>query len=141
MASYTPNYGLHQWVPEDNFQRTDFNEDLSLIDTALQNIHQETEEKCELISGSFTGTAQSNTMTEQEIVLGFQPKAVFIGSNPFQYGADSGFNANCVLIYPGIKCSGNNSWQYSSLEITENGFLVAGLANQNQIVFQYIAIR
>ena len=33
MATYTPNYGLHQWVPEDNFQRTDFNEDFLTIDT------------------------------------------------------------------------------------------------------------
>ena len=35
MATYTPNYGLHQWVPEDKFLRTDFNEDLSRIDTAV----------------------------------------------------------------------------------------------------------
>lgn len=35
MATYTPNYGLHQWVPEDKFLRTDFNEDFSKIDTAL----------------------------------------------------------------------------------------------------------
>ena len=33
MATYTANYGLHQWVPEDNFQRTDFNEDFLTIDT------------------------------------------------------------------------------------------------------------
>lgn len=35
MATYTPNYGLHQWVPEDTFLRTDFNEDFQKIDTAL----------------------------------------------------------------------------------------------------------
>ena len=35
MANYTPNYQLHQWEPEDKFLRTDFNADLSKIDTAL----------------------------------------------------------------------------------------------------------
>ena len=35
MATYTANYGLHQWVVEDNFQRTDFNEDLQKIDGVL----------------------------------------------------------------------------------------------------------
>ena len=35
MANYTPNYGLHQWVPEDNFLRTDFNQDFAKIDQAL----------------------------------------------------------------------------------------------------------
>ena len=35
MANYTPNYRLHQWLPEDKFLRTDFNEDFSTIDAAL----------------------------------------------------------------------------------------------------------
>ena len=35
MATYTPNYGLHQWESSDYFRRTDFNEDFSQIDTAL----------------------------------------------------------------------------------------------------------
>ena len=36
MSAYTPNYGLHQWVPEDKFLRTDFNEDFSKIDAELK---------------------------------------------------------------------------------------------------------
>ena len=35
MSRFTTNYQLHQWDPEDNFLRTDFNTDLSKIDTAL----------------------------------------------------------------------------------------------------------
>ena len=38
MAGYTPNYGLHQWVPEDDFLRTDFNQDFAKIDAALKQI-------------------------------------------------------------------------------------------------------
>lgn len=35
MATFTPNYGLHQWVPEDKFTRADFNQDFAALDTAL----------------------------------------------------------------------------------------------------------
>ena len=35
MATYTNNYGLHQWAPTDPFQRLDFNQDFSKIDAAL----------------------------------------------------------------------------------------------------------
>lgn len=35
MATFTPNYGLHQWVPEDRFTRADFNADFAALDAAL----------------------------------------------------------------------------------------------------------
>lgn len=38
MANYTPNYQLHQWEPQDPFLRTDFNQDLQKIDTALDTL-------------------------------------------------------------------------------------------------------
>ena len=43
MAGSTPNYGLHQWEPTDQFLRTDFNQDLSAIDTALAQVKQRAE--------------------------------------------------------------------------------------------------
>ena len=43
MATYTPNYGLHQWVPEDEFHRTDFNEDFKKIDTQLYQLNEKIE--------------------------------------------------------------------------------------------------
>ena len=45
MATYTENYQLHQWVPEDDFLRTDFNEDFAKIDAALGEMIR-TWEKC-----------------------------------------------------------------------------------------------
>ena len=36
MATYTANYGLHQWVPGDNFLRTDFNTDFQKIDAGIK---------------------------------------------------------------------------------------------------------
>lgn len=42
MASeYTTNYGLCQWVPEDNFIRSEFNEDNMKIDAAIKAAHTE----------------------------------------------------------------------------------------------------
>lgn len=38
MATFIPNYGLHQWVPEDKFLRTDFNEDFSKLDIELGRV-------------------------------------------------------------------------------------------------------
>ena len=38
MANYTPNYQLHQWEPQDPFLRTDFNQDLQKIDSALNGL-------------------------------------------------------------------------------------------------------
>ena len=35
MADYTEHYQLHQWVPTDDFLRTDFNTDFANIDAAL----------------------------------------------------------------------------------------------------------
>ena len=40
MATYTPNYGLHQWVPEDQFRREDFNEDFQKLDKTLGRTEQ-----------------------------------------------------------------------------------------------------
>lgn len=40
MATYTQHYGLHQWVPEDDFLRTDFNTDFQKIDTALNTVEE-----------------------------------------------------------------------------------------------------
>ena len=41
MGTYkTEHYGLHQWVPEDDFLRTDFNENFEKLDTALHAAEQ-----------------------------------------------------------------------------------------------------
>ena len=59
MATYTANYGLHQWVPEDNFLRSDFNEDFQKIDAGLhaaKSLADQLEaEKSGIVTGSYTG--------------------------------------------------------------------------------------
>lgn len=87
MATYTSNYGLHQWEPEDNFLRTDFNEDLKKIDEALVQkaeevtvdaLENQVEKKAEFVTGSYKGNGEG-----QSISLGFQPQAVYIASTTY----------------------------------------------------------
>ena len=118
MATYTPNYGLHQWVPEDNFQRTDFNTDLSKIDTVLGQkaeasvvnaLQTAVGDKSEVVFGSCIG--------EVPIVLGFQAKAVIVatygGTNKGQ--PEYGFAQIALADVPS-----------EHLTITETGFVPAG---------------
>lgn len=82
MASYTENYGLHQWVPEDDFLRTDFNQDFQKIDTALSEIATGVDDrlaqKPEIVKGSYVGSGDT-----QKISLGFAPKAVLVAVRSF----------------------------------------------------------
>ena len=91
MAQYTPNYGLHQWEPGDNFLRTDFNQDFAKIDTAFQSLESAVDTKLagkispaqlsealsvklEGVLGSYTGDGERS----QLIALGYQPKLVVV---------------------------------------------------------------
>ena len=68
MATYTPNYQLHQWIPEDKFLRTDFNEDFSKIDTALKAAEGAAEAGDQKVLGqaqAWASAAQSAASTAQ----------------------------------------------------------------------------
>ena len=114
MPNQTTNYKLNQWEPEDDFLRTDFNEDNAKIEEAL-NL------KCEVIVGSYTG----NNATERTISLGATPKAVFVCGR-------SGLLYDSSYIYGGLAVTGsgvnsmNGGTVYSpaAVEITNGGFIV-----------------
>ena len=80
MATYTENYQLHQWVPEDNFLRTDFNQDFQRIDealaakaaqSALESVQELAEGKCRMIVGYYAG----NNYNPRTINVGLRPPA------------------------------------------------------------------
>ena len=82
MATYTSNYGFHQWAPEDNFLRTDFNTDLQKIDTALGDQDQklgdltvQNSEKVRAVYGSYVGKGGNGNT---RITLGGYPYIVGI---------------------------------------------------------------
>ena len=70
MPKKTEGYQLNQWEANDDFLRTDFNEDNAKIEEALN-------QKCEVVFGTYKGDGT----TIREIVLGFQPKAVILDNH------------------------------------------------------------
>ena len=83
MATYTSNYQLHQWVPEDDFLRTDFNTDFQKIDaalaakaaqSALESVQELAEGKCRMIVGYYAG----NNYNPRTINVGVTPTVLFV---------------------------------------------------------------
>ena len=138
MATYTANYQLHQWVPEDNFLRTDFNQDFARIDAGIRAAKAQAEElessKCEITCGTYVGDgAASRTIT-----LGFQPKAVHLEIRSALRGGSS-YNMYGGLAVQGGGVAHNNT----ALSITAAGFQVfyqgEALANISGESYRYIA--
>ena len=107
MASYTTNYGLHQWEAADDFLRTDVNADQLLIDEALG-------EKAEIVTGTYTGDGEET----RSIELGFAARAVILinyfgvaSINPSTGDQPGGFAIRDGTGHPG-------------LVLTETGFQV-----------------
>ena len=90
MATYTANYQLHQWVPKDQFRRTDFNTDFQKIDAALaglktlvdgkagtaalEAVRALAEGRTRAILGGYVGDGNS----PREINVGAVPEGVFL---------------------------------------------------------------
>ena len=110
MANYTQHYQLHQWEPNDNFLRTDFNTDFEKIDTALDALQTAVEGKCQVVSGSYTGDGTENRSFD----LGFAPSALLLETSTGARG--NGINAIAGLALPGL------SVHDGAIGLTETGF-------------------
>ena len=168
MANYTPNYGLHQWIPEDVFVRTDFNTDLSKIDAGLKAAQDTANSaasaaataqstantantnaaaaqstangKTAIVTGSYEGDGK----TSKTITLGFQAKAVLVTSQ-------SGIVNTTYHCYGGLALPGKPCYHrdMNAIEITSSGFKVAYkdeggtsvATNQSNTTYFYIAFR
>ena len=141
MANYTPNYGLHQWEPGDNFLRTDFNQDFAKIDTAIKALETATDAKVEgrgspeqlaqalsvkleAVLGSYTGDGSSS----QQIVLGYEPKFVAVMHSVW-----------------GIKFAFPGGW-CDNVKVYNNGFTVINSSNTLQyniqnVVYRYLVLK
>ena len=107
MASYTANYGLHQWEAADDFLRTDFNTDFGIIDTALG-------EKAEFVTGTYTGDGEET----RGIELGFAARAVIL----INYFGVASINPSTGDQPGGIAIRGGSC--HPGLVLTETGFQV-----------------
>lgn len=146
MATYTPNYNLHQWEPGDDFLRSDFNEDFSKIDTAIRASVDKSDQqaqqlaaaisgKCRLVAGRYAGSGQDII---QNLDLGFYPIAV-------AFECDSGVRTSTSTYgggaYGGLAIRGSSVSQkdFTSLWITETGFAATGVSNKVGMRYFYLA--
>ena len=130
MATYTTNYQLHQWEANDDFLRTDFNEDFAKIDAGIKSAADAAAGaastaagKARIVTGSYTGNGSSKTVS-----LGFAPKAVWVRGGVYEtmvtnYGGHdmlsltaSGFTAKYVSGY-GDYCANLNNVSYTYVAI------------------------
>ena len=119
MAAYTEHYHLHQWEPEDNFLRTDFNEDFRVLDKALAL-------KPEILSGSYTG----DDARSRDISLGVSPDMYTYGGLALQGAPVTMRDGNLVEITSsGIRVARG--------DLIEGRFYAD--ANQSGMSYYYIA--
>ncbi len=123
----TKNYQLHAWEPGDDFLRAEFNENFAALDG--------------LYDLMVLGTYKGDDTVDREIVLGFQPRVLFLCDN---YG-NTGSNASSSggLAFPGA-CLGSGE-QCAAVKITERGFLVSTLnprfSNSKSRTYRYLALK
>ena len=114
MASYTTNYQLHQWVPGDNFLRTDFNDDFLIVDNAIKAVSDASASglasldasKAEFVTGNYVGTGGT-----QSISLGFQPRAVLVSNHSYAtFAARDSRNNLLEITSSGFSAVEQSSW-------------------------------
>lgn len=139
MATYTANYGLHQWVPGDNFLRTDFNTDFQKIDAGIKAALSTAQGKAEIVTGTYTGDGTQNRL----INLGFQPRAVLIE----KYSGDRG---NTAQVHAGLTIQGGamaNRDGDAAAAIAQDGFNITYNAttgmntNISGTTYYYLAVQ
>lgn len=104
MATFTQNYQLHQWDPQDPFLRTDFNQDLQKIDSALADIQNKMDETAETLEN------QCAMVKVTEINLNSITDRIDIDLSPIDWD-----QCARLIIFPDIH-SDNNSSYYVRLD-------------------------
>ena len=99
----TQNYSLHSWLPTDDFQLSEINQNFAALDAALAP-------KVEIIVGTYTGTGGTRT-----IDLGRKPVAVFAER-------DGGFRHPYNVVYGGLVT--RQLALSSAMSISDTGFTV-----------------
>lgn len=90
MSAYTKHYQLHQWDPQDPFLRTDFNQDLSKIDTALGTLSATATElgeelnlrgNCQICFQTYVGTGTYGNSSPTKLTFPGKPLVLLIRDN------------------------------------------------------------
>ena len=137
---YTQNYQLPLWDKEDAVKRTDFNENNQKIDAALAATSGEL-----IVTGTYTGQESGSSAEMQTIILGFQPRFLFVRDTSYAGSASNGNNWTPLQIgfvtpeHPLLVNGG-----YTVLTITEDGFIAGGfntVFNRSGVTYAYLAIK
>ena len=152
MADYTEHYQLHQWQPQDKFLRTDFNEDLQKIDTALEALRNSTTEQSTalaqkgnslIVQGSYTGNGTSGSAHKSKLTFDRPPlliiicphvqysrseldRFVLLRNAPWSFTITNSANSTCTITW-----SGNSVSWYGYNDFYQ--------ANRNGEIYHYIA--
>lgn len=122
----TQNYQLHQWLPEDDFLRSEMNENFSKLDTAAR-----------MLVGTYTGDEQA----ERFISLGFTPRAVLVVNDEGQMGS----SASATRCKGGLAAPGMSTLN-GLISIVDGGFEVRHRlsyvsTNSASYTYCYLAVR
>ena len=123
----TANYGLKQWETWERPRRTDLNQVVDSIDTALAG-------KAEIVTGRYVGDGESN----QTVHLGFRPKAVLI-----EHSDGRRSEGNNYRFWGGLMTDGG---EIVLATVTDTGFSVhlwgqGAYTNAQGIDYHYITFR
>lgn len=138
MANKTANYQLNQWEPEDNFLRTDFNEDNAKIEAALNSLAAAMPK---FVVGSYVGTGTYGERNPNQLdfaaTLGRLPKLLYITADNGSYN---------MLLTPGLTTQSSNNSYANTIQWTNTGLSWYCISNKNgqmnneSIVYLYVAI-
>lgn len=138
------NLNLHLWEPEDDFLRTEFNENFTAVDSAVKSAQtaavnaQQTADKALSLpyaTGSYTGNGK-----DISINLGFRPSFLMISGMRSAYVGGAGEYSNYNIMTGGNVVS-------DRVALTDTGFIAkyfdAGSPNVavNGRTYDYIAFR
>ena len=116
----TQNYALHAWLPTDDFQLSEVNQNFAALDAALTA-------KAEIVTGSYAGDGTTNRVID----LGRKPVAVFAER-------DGGFRHPYNVVYGGLVT--RQLALSSAMSISDTGFTVTtnqGYMDMNDQGMQY----
>lgn len=137
MPNKTAAYQLNQWEPEDDFLRTDFNEDNARLEAALAGLEKD---KCHIRAGYYYG----NGAASQHIDLGFPPQAVILSTRD---GKTSSCNSFSVSGGVYVRLGEGITDLYPGMKLDDTGFTVYSngangqATNTNSVRYHYVAFQ
>ena len=135
MSTQTDHLKLHQWEAEDDFLRSDFNEDFGKIDKGVKKVEEKIDagvkalsQTIEAVRALALGSCAAGTITTtdaQDIDVGFAPKLVMVfGRDEYAaaYFITPVTTAYMACKFPNSASSDAVMNSIATMKLTETGF-------------------